>query len=340
MNKRYWLLIALIAGTIVACNKGVDKMMFTGFIQPANFPDPVYHFATNNVTEAGFELGRKIFYETRLSADNTISCGSCHIQTSAFTHHGHSRSHGIEDREGTRNSPPIMNLAWSKSFMWDGGIFDLDLQAIAPITNHVEMDETMANVLAKLSAGKEYPRMFKAAFGSEQITTASFLKALSQFMLMCVSANSKYDSVMRHDADKSFSSLESHGYELFKTNCSSCHSEPLFTDQSFKNNGLSVSDVNDEGRYLITQADTDKYKFKVPTLRNLAYTAPYMHDGRFLTLDAVFDHYNAGISQTINLDGSLQKGITLKTSDRAAITAFLATLNDREFLLNKKLSEP
>ena len=130
--------------------KSLCASVFAGFQKPSNFPEPAYHFNTNTVTKDGFELGRKLFYETRLSANNTISCGSCHIQTSAFTHHGHTVSHGIFDRLGTRNSPPIMNLAWNTSFMWDGGIADLDLQPVAPITNHLEMDETMPNVLNKL----------------------------------------------------------------------------------------------------------------------------------------------------------------------------------------------
>ncbi len=132
-----------------------------GFQKPVNFPDPVYHFSTNNITKDGFELGRKLFYDPVLSANNTISCGECHIQTSAFTHHGHTVSHGIFDRMGTRNSPPIMNMAWNTSFMWDGGIVDLDLQAISPITNHVEMDETMPNILTKLRSSSEYPALFK-----------------------------------------------------------------------------------------------------------------------------------------------------------------------------------
>jgi cytochrome c peroxidase len=160
----------------------------------------VYDFADNAISEAGFALGKKLFNDPILSSNNTISCASCHIQTAAFSHFGHSVSHGIFDRLGTRNAPAIMNLAWYKTFMWDGGVFDLDLQPIAPITNHEEMDDTMGNVLHKLQANDVYQGMFKKAFGDEGITTSTFLKALSQFMLMCISANSKYDSVMRQQA--------------------------------------------------------------------------------------------------------------------------------------------
>ncbi len=342
MNRKHLIVLLLFGISIYACKKEVIET-FASFQKPTNFPEPVYHFSTNAVTKEGFELGRKLFYDPILSANNTISCGSCHIQTSAFTHHGHSVSHGIFDRMGTRNSPPIMNLAWNTSFMWDGGIFDLDLQAIAPITNHVEMDETMANVLNKLRSSSQYPALFKRAYGTDEITTSSFLKALSQFMVMCVSSNSKYDSVMRNEGGKSFTPDEQQGYTIFKQKCSTCHKEPLFTDNSFRNNGISISGVNDEGRYMITQNDGDKYKFKVPSLRNLAYTAPYMHDGRFFTVEAVLDHYSSQVQQTPNLDPVFQQGsslgIPLTVVEKQQLVTFLQTLNDKTFITDKQFSE-
>ena len=344
MNKRYWIIVFLFFAGVYACKKEVFEKVFTGFQKPDYFPEPAYHFNTNPVTKDGFELGRKLFYETKLSADNTISCGFCHIQTSAFTHHGHIVSHGIFDRMGTRNAPPIMNLAWSPSVMWDGGIVDLDLQSVAPITNHLEMDETMAHVLDKLRQTAEYPALFKKAFGSEEITTANFLKSLSQFMVMCISNNSKYDSIMRNERNVQFTTQEQEGYTLVKEKCGSCHKEPLFTDNSFRNNGLVPSMVNDEGRYLITQNDADKYKFKVPSLRNLAYTAPFMHDGRFFTLDAVLDHYSLQMQDSPTLDPLFRQGSTigipLTADEKTKIKAFLNTLNDRSFLFDKRLSQP
>lgn len=343
MKRNHILVIVFLVAGVTACSKDVLNELFTGFQKPANFPEPVYHFNTNTVTKDGFELGRKLFYETQLSADNTISCGSCHIQTAAFTHHGHTVSHGIADRLGTRNSPPIMNLAWNTSFMWDGGIADLDLQSVAPITNHLEMDETMPNVLSKLRNSAQYRALFKKAFGNEAITTADFLKALAQFMASCVSSNSKYDSVMRNEAGKTFTADENEGRLLVQQKCAPCHKEPLFTDYSFKNNGLVPSMVNDEGRYLVTQINTDRYKFKVPSLRNLAYTAPYMHDGRLLTLDAVLDHYTLQVQNTPNLDDQFKQngvlGIPLTAVERLKILAFLNTLNDRSFLFDKRFSE-
>lgn len=339
MGKKPIMVIAGIVLVITACQKQVAQTLFAGFVQPANFPAPVYKFSNNAVSEDGFVLGRKLFYEPRLSRNNTVSCGSCHIQSSGFTQHGHDVSHGIDDRLGKRNSPPIMNLAWSTTFMWDGGIFDLDLQPIAPITNHEEMDETVGNVIAKLQAHPDYPGLFKKAFGSETITTANFMKALSQFMTMCVSSNSKYDSVMRGERGAAFTQQEQQGYALVKQKCGGCHTEPLFTDYSFRNNGIAIGANNDQGRYEVTLNAADRYKFKVPSLRNLAYTAPYMHDGRFYTLDAVLDHYNKNVQATPGLDPLLSNGIRFTDTERASILAFLNTLNDRSFVTSKLLAE-
>lgn len=341
-RKQLTVILFFLAG-IYACRKELTES-FTGFQQPAYFPAPAYHFATNPVTQDRFELGRKLFYETQLSANNTISCASCHIQTAAFTHHGHAVSHGIYDRMGTRNAPPIMNLAWNTTLMWDGGIVDLDLQSVAPITNHLEMDETMPNVMSKLRSSPEYRELFKKAWGSEEITANDFLKSLSQFMAMCVSANSKYDSVMRQEAGVQFTAQEAAGRQIVQQKCGGCHKEPLFTDNSFRNTGLTPSSVNDAGRNLVTQHDTDLYKFRVPSLRNLAWTSPYMHDGRFLTLDAVLNHYTLHVQPMPNLDPLLlqgpQPGIPLTPDERAKIIAFLNTLNDRSFLLDKRFSAP
>jgi len=341
MNRKHFIILFIFVAGICACSKDALEETFRGFQKPSHFPQPAYHFSTNPVTKEGFELGRKLFYDRILSANNSISCGSCHIPTAAFSHPGHSVSHGIFDRLGTRNSPAIMNLAWNNSFMWDGGIFDLDLQPIAPITNHVEMNDSVSNVLNRLQNSSHYPALFQKAFGSSQITSNNFLKALSQFMVMCVSDHSKYDSVQRNQAQ--FTATEEAGYLLVKQKCSSCHAEPLFTDHSFRNNGLPISAVNDLGRYNVTLQQTDRYKFKVPSLRNLGYTSPYMHDGRFFTLEAVLDHYSSQVQNTTNLDPLLQQGtqlgIPLSTTEKQNIIAFLQTLNDKVFIKDKILAE-
>lgn len=347
MNRNHWIVAFLCCLFIIACKKTAEISpeigAFIGFQKPSNFPTPVYNFANNKITKAGFELGRALFYEGLLSKDNTISCGSCHIQSSAFTQHGHDVSHGIADRLGTRNSPPIMNLAWNKAFMWGGGVFDLDLQPIVPITTHEEMDENLENVMNKLRGLPKYTTLFTAAFGNAEITTAKMMKALSQFMLMCISSNSKYDQVMRKEANQSFTTAEQNGYEVFKQKCASCHTEPLFTDATFRNNGLAVSPINDKGLFEVTLNPLDRYKFKVPSLRNLRYTAPYMHDGRFLTLEAVLDHYTTQVQNLPNLDPLLlqgsKPGIALSSTDKANLLAFIATLNDEQFISNNLLAE-
>jgi cytochrome c peroxidase len=336
MLKRSFIVCGLLL-LLVACSKEMISH-FRGFEKPPGFPDPVYRFANNQVTEDGFLLGRTLFYEARLSRNNTISCGSCHIQSSAFTQHGHDVSHGIDDRLGTRNSPPIMNLAWMPTFFWDGGVFDLDLQPVVPITNHEEMDESMINVLQKLRNHPSYPGLFRNAFGDTTINTARVMKALSQFMLMCVSDNSKYDSVVRKQGI-TFTASEQNGYALFQNKCATCHKEPLFTDYSFRNNGIGTGFNNDVGRFAVTLNETDRFKFKVPSLRNVEYTSPYMHDGRFITLSAVLDHYSSNIQHTQNLDPVLNNGIQLSASDKTDLIAFLKTLSDKKFLTNKMLAE-
>lgn len=306
---------------------------------PKGWPQPHYDFAKNPLTEEGFQLGRTLFYDPILSRDNTISCASCHLQATGFAHVDHDLSHGIEGKIGTRNAMALMNLAWSKDFMWDGGVNHLDVQPIAPITSAVEMDETMVNVVSKLQKSNRYPALFEKAFGTSIITGQLLLKALSQFELQLVSANAKYDKVARGEV--SFNESEQKGYVLFKRHCASCHQEPLFTSDKFENNGLSIdTTLNDLGRMKITQNTNDAYRFKVPTLRNVQFTFPYMHDGRFKTLTEVIKHYNTGILQSPTLSKQLQKPLNLTDNDRVDLDAFLKTLTDTAFLFNPKFGYP
>ncbi len=341
------LVVAGVFATGLSCSKYASDGKGTGLTEmplqkPANFPPFVYDTAQNHLTKEGFELGRRLFYEVKLSRDNTISCGFCHIQTSAFTQHGHSVSHGINDRLGTRNSPPTFNLAWSGIFMWDGGIFNLDLQPLAPIKNHVEMDEDIQNVVAKLKADPLYPDQFRKVFGPGDITASNMLKAMSQFMIQCVSANSKYDLYKRKEG-ATLTADELAGMNLVQEKCSACHSTDLFTDNGFHNNGLPPSVLDDKGRNMVTLNPADEYKFKTPTLRNLKFSAPYMHDGRFLSLAAVLDHYNKGVQESATLDPLLRKngqtGIPLTEEEKNKILAFLNTLNDETFVRDPKFSE-
>lgn len=306
---------------------------------PKGFPKPVYDFKNNPLTEEGFQLGRNLFYDPILSRDNTISCSSCHLQQTGFTHVDHDLSHGIDGKIGTRNSVSLQNLAWSKEFMWDGGVNHLDVQAINPITSPDEMDETMQNVVLKLQKSNKYQTLFYEAFGTKNITGQLLLKALSQFEIQLVSANSKYDRVIKKQ--ESFNEMEQKGYELFKSNCASCHTEPLFTNYKYENNGLETdTTLNDLGRMRITQKKEDFQKFKVPILRNVQFTFPYMHDGRFKTLTQVVNHYNSGIIRSKEMSNKLEKPMNLSENQRTELVAFLKTLTDNEFLFNEKYSYP
>ncbi len=306
------------------------------FTLPSHFPQPEYDFSKNKITKEGFELGRKLFYDGILSRDGSVSCGSCHIQSSAFTHHGHDVSHGIDDLLGDRNTPAVMNVAWSPTLFWDGGVHDLDLFAISPIENPVEMDDKLSNVLDKLRGHKDYPNLFKKAFGSSEITTDHFLKALSQFQLRLISANSRYDQFLLGDQNI-LNQEEKNGLKLFEKNCATCHAGVLFTDFSFRNNG--IKHFGDLGRARITLQEEDEYKFKVPSLRNVAITAPFMHDGRFYSLEAVLNHYIDQITPSKNLDPLLKNKINLSESDKKSIISFLQTLTDKEFITNRQFSE-
>ena len=244
-------------------------------------------------------------------------------------------SHGIRDSIGTRNSLALMNLAWSSSFMWDGAVNHLDMQALAPISHPAEMGEDISHVLAKLNASEKYPELFRQVFGSEEVTGMHFLQALSQFELTLISCDSKYDKVKRNEPGIFFTEQEQKGYTLFQTNCNSCHTEPLFSSSDFKNNGLPIDGtLQDLGRMRITQAPSDSLHFKVPSLRNVEFSQPYMHDGRFNTLGQVINHYTHGISPSPTLSMELENGIQLSVEDKVDLIAFLLTLTDKDFLFN------
>jgi len=309
------------------------------FQVPANWPKPQYNFTKNPLNSDQIELGRHLFYDPILSRDSTISCSSCHSQYTAFTHVDHDLSHGIEDRIGFRNAPAVMNLAWQKVFMWDGAINHLDMQSLAPIENPDEMDEHFDRVIKKLNANAKYKTLFKNAFGDEQSTGEKTLKAIAQFMLTIVSANSLYDKMLRKEI--SYNTQQENGYRLFKSHCASCHTEPLFTNSEFENNGLRIdTSLMDYGRMRVTQNAKDSIKFKVPTLRNIEFSFPYMHDGRFKKLSEVLNHYASGVQQGPTLSKKLQNKIELTSNEKVDLTAFLLTLTDREFLFNQKHSYP
>src|SRR4051794_4731948 len=308
------------------------------FLVPEGWPQPVYDFKQNPVTKEGFELGRKLFYDGRLSKDGNFPCASCHQQFGAFATYDHTLSHGYNNSFTTRNAPALFNLAWQKEFMYDGGVNHLDVQPLVPITSPIEMHEVIDSVLIKLRADKEYRGMFKAAFGSELINTQRLTKALSQFLVMIVSSNSLYDKVKRGEA--TFNLPQRLGYDIFKQKCNNCHSEPLFTDFSYRNVGIPAdSFLNDVGRMRITRLSSDSLKFKVPSLRNVMVTFPYGHDGRFYSILDVMNHYRNGVVNGPTTD-SLIKNMKLSNYEIGQLSAFLYTLTDSTLLNDIRFTPP
>ena len=305
--------------------------------------DPKFSFprlpTDNPMTKAGVELGKKLFNETHLSRDSSISCASCHI-----SEHGLSDprqfSLGIEGKTGKRNAMPLANLAWKESFFWDGRAATLREQVLHPIQDPLEMDQSLEATIEKLKASEEYPALFEQAFGVPGIDTERMALALEQFLLSLTSYKSKFDLAMRGKAK--LDEQEKRGFELFFTeyeprlgqlgaDCFHCHGGALFTNHGFANNGLD-RDFSDLGLGAITKKKSDAGKFSVPSLRNVARTAPYMHDGRFKTLEEVIDHYDSGLQPSSTLDPNLAKhpkqGIGLSEEDKAALVAFLKTLSE------------
>lgn len=333
--------IALFALFVGAGNKPPEpKPTWLEFKIPQGWPKPATDiFAKNRLSEEGFQLGKKLFHDGRLSKDGNFPCASCHQQFGAFASYDHDLSHGYNNTFTTRNAPGLFNLAWMPKFHWDGGVNHIEVQPLSPITAPNEMAENLDSVLRKLRKDTAYPKLFKAAFGSTEINSQRMLKALAQFTGSIVSANSKYDKVQRGEA--TFTPGELNGYNFFKANCAGCHKEPLFTDYSFRNTGLAASPfLNDQGRMKITGNKADSLKFKVPSLRNVMLTFPYMHDGRFYSLGAVIDHYRTGIITTQpTLDSLLTKRIVISNREKNELIYFLNTLTDTSMTRNPRFAE-
>lgn len=351
MNRKFSIfvkgIVTLMLLNVMACGTDCkdncpEEPTFKPFAVPANFPATTAY--TGEPTAKSFDLGKALFYDPMLSVDSTISCGSCHQQSAAFAHDGHDISHGVNNLIGTRNSPAIQNLAWMTTFFWDGGVGHLDLQPFAPIENPVEMAEKLSRVMHKIRRSPKYPAMFKAAFADVQdtsdITTAKMGVAFAHFMKMLVSANSRYDKYIRGEGEV-LTQSELNGLQVFTQKCATCHSGDLFTDFSFRNNGRPIT--SDSGRMHITLNPDDRYKFKVPTLRNIEKTAPYMHNGGLSSLTAVLNFYATNVQNTPNLDPILNQngvlGIPLSETEKTDIIAFLRTLTDNDFLKDKRFAE-
>ena len=299
----------------------------------------------NPLTREGVALGRRLFHDTRLSINHTQSCASCHDQTRAFAD-ARRFSLGAEGQTGSRNAMPLFNLAWGQAFFWDGRAPTLRQQVLMPIQDHQEMNETLDNVVKKLRKDEESVQAFAKAFGSPEITPERIALALEQFLLTLISQESRFDQAARKVAELTES--EKRGLQLFVTefdpkrglrgaDCFHCHGGTLFVSQPFANNGLELA-AEDVGLMKVTQNEADRGKFKVPSLRNIALTAPYMHDGRFGTLEEVVEHYSGGVRRSATLDPNLAKhpeaGIQLTAEEKADLVAFMKSLTDESFVQN------
>lgn len=336
---------------------------------PTQLPQSVVVPANNPMTVEGVELGRKLFYEVKLSSNNTMSCGSCHQQSKAFTD-GRAKAIGVDGIAHQRNAMSLVNLLWEPNLNWDGAATSLETQARVPLENPVEMHQRLTDGVNKLQQTSLYPPLFAAAFGSSTITEDNVLKALAQFERTLVSSNSRYEQSLLPTGPQ-LTQDELKGKVLFFNHpgengnlsarggsCDHCHSGNnfLFTSTSFTtpggatqyfNNGLALS--SDLGRFGVTGVAADRGKFRVPTLRNIALTAPYMHDGRFQTLEEVVEHYNEHINTNTAdpillmsnpaITGSLGP-LALTATEKRQLVAFLRTLTDSTFIKDPRFSNP
>ncbi len=319
---------------------------------PSHFNSPPLTFISsiqNPITNNGATLGRVLFYDKKLSVNNSISCGSCHLQSKAFSD-PKPFSSGFEGGSTTRNSMSIVNTRFSFRFFWDQRATTIEQQVLMPIENHIEMGMNLADLSEKLQAADYYPALFQNAFGSTEITIDKISNALGQFIQSLTSYRSRYDAGMQNGfAD--FTGSETDGMNLFFSgtiNCNQCHTTANFYDTQALNNGLD-SIYSDNGRGIITGDSADFGQFKVPSLRNIDKTAPYMHDGRFGTLEQVVEHYNSGMKHHANLDdrlaangltGGPPKQYNLTSYQKATVVAFLKTLTDESFLTDIRFSDP
>jgi cytochrome c peroxidase len=342
MQTRKSILLIILSITlglwmIEGCRK--NKVELTAYpVQiPSHFPATDY-YQRYPITKEGFELGRKLFYDRRFSVDGSISCGSCHQQVAAFGTYDHDLSHGVNGSHGIRNAMSLFNLAWRTSYGWDGKYTSLDAVYAAHINSPIEFGETIGGIINKLKTDSYYPQQFKTVYGSTYISEPRIFNALTQFVSAFISSATKYDSVKQNL--KTFTAGEQAGYTVFLNKCNSCHAEPLFTDFSYRNIGLPLNTFNDKGRMTITGNKADSLKFRVPSLRNIFKSYPFLHDGRFIGFEQIFEHYNSGVQQSATLDPLLSSGIQLSVAERTALIDFFRTLTDHTFTTNSSFAAP
>lgn len=302
-------------------------------LRVTDFPQP----ERNLMTVEGVLLGKKLFFDPKLSANGKVSCATCHQPEKAFTDGEALGDLGVSGKNLKRHSPALFNLAWNTAgLFWDGGANDLESLNFGPLTHPDEMAADMDDIVAYLSQDKDYPKLYEAAFGNISIQSAYISRAISQFTRTLISQDSKYDQWKKEEVN--LTSIELQGYAIYQKNCASCHQEGLFTDLGYHNNGLDLDYPNPpqleglyQGRFRISLNPKDMGAYKTPSLRNSMITAPYMHDGRFQNMEEVLNHYEKGIQENASLAPSLINRITLSMEERQALIAFLNTLTDEKF---------
>lgn len=301
---------------------------------PVGFPPLNPSVEKNRPTRYGVELGEKLFHEKKFSANNTISCASCHNRSHAFADNN-VQAVGIYGRVGLRNTPSVQNMAFMKFYNWDGSKLRLENQPLVPIITHEEMNSSIVEVINKLAVDQEYRLLFRKAYGDDDITPDRIYRSIAQYEYTLISANSKYDKVKRNEGE-TFTESETRGYQTFRAKCESCHSTELFTDQSFRNVGFPLNpNIEEAGRARVTGTPTDLMSFRVPSLRNAEYTAPYGSFGQFPTLKAVLDYFDNGVLEADNLDPILKEEgnrIPLTEQEKQDIITFIKTLSDASFI--------
>ena len=348
MKEIFFYIIAVLLLGQLACQKQSvsEQQAFSSVYWADSIPYP----ERNPISQEGVELGRMLFYDPALSAKDNLSCASCHMQHIAFTDGLALSNRGNSGKALKRHSPALINLAWHEGLFWDGGAKNLESLTFAPLTHPDEMAIDLPELVKKLEDRYDYRARFKQVFKVDTIHAAFIARALAQFQRTLISDNAKYDQVLKSDGQLQFTELELRGEVLFEEKCSNCHSGLFFTDFDYHNNGLDSTfpegpEEVAQGRARITLNAEDLGRFKTPTLRNVALTAPYMHDGRFSDLEAVLEHYNSGVQRSPSLDKLLidehgNVGIPLNKDDKQALIAFLNTLTDSSFLTNPMWSNP
>jgi cytochrome c peroxidase len=356
---KYALYIFILLGVFLACRKDKVGYKATPYILdiPSHFPDMIIP-SDNPMTAEGVELGRFLFYEKKLSGDNSMNCATCHMPQNSFSD-PNQYSTGIDGMQGNRQSMALINMGWENFFFWDGGKTTLEKQILEPVINPIEMHESWKNAVKKLDQDMAYRNMFFRAFGEGGIDSTKAAKAIAQFIRTLISGQSKFDVMYKYENSMPLTAAEQSifqtidveewaGYDIFKSldgaDCFHCHNGPLMRVKKFSNNGLLPNAFNDLGRAHVTNNSEDNYKFKVPTLRNIALTAPYMHDGRFANLDEVIEHYSSGIHMSSTIDPLIefgsQGGVQLDAQEKYLLKKFLLTLTDNNFVNNPKFKDP